>query len=537
MITQEQNRVFEWTLRSQQGYADPFNQVALDAVCTGPDGRERRLPGFWAGGDLWRVRYASPQVGEHHLRTVCSADEDAGLHGQELDLTILPYTGDNPLYRHGPVQVAPEGRYLQHADGTPFLWLADTWWMGLTRRLPWPQGFQTLATDRLTKGFSVIQMVAGLYPDMPWYDERGANEAGFPWAQDFARLNPDYFSLADRRVQYLVDLGLAPCLVGCWGYFLPWMGLEKLQAHWRYLIARYGAYPIFWCLAGEWDMPYYLAADKEQARADQRAGWAEVARYVRQVDGFHRPISVHEGSNGRELGDGKLIDFHMLQTGHSDRLSLPNTVRRVTAEYASEPPLPVINSEVCYEGIGEASRQEVQRLMFWVCLLSGACGHTYGANGIWQVNSRQAAYGPSPHGMAWGNTPWEEAAQLPGSLQLGLAKRLLERYEWWRFEPHPEWVASRWSEENFFGGYAGGIPGRVRVLYLPTYAWGGVRVTGLEPGVAYRAYLFNPTNGETTDWGPVSPDGEGTWEVAGSPGAGGRPLPLFQDWIIVLEAE
>jgi len=29
---------------------------------------------------------------------------------------------------------------LEHSDGTPFLWLGDTWWMGLTTRLDWPDG-------------------------------------------------------------------------------------------------------------------------------------------------------------------------------------------------------------------------------------------------------------------------------------------------------------------------------------------------------------------------------------------------------------
>lgn len=536
MTTPHQSQVSEWTFRSAKSYLDPCNEVTLDALFTGPDGIERRVPAFWAGEDLWKVRYASPVLGMHRFRTVCSNPADRGLHGQEGEVETIPYCGDNPLYQHGPVQVAESGRYLEHADGTPFFWLADTWWMGLTQRLTWPQGFQMLALDRVQKGFSVIQIVAGLYPDMPWPDERGANEAGFPWAEDFTHINPHYFNLADRRLQYLVDLGLAPCIVGSWGYFLPWMGVDRLKAHWRNLIARYGAYPVFWCLAGEWDMPYYLAEDKEKAREEQRTGWAEIARYVHETDGFGRLLSVHEGSSGRELGGGALIDFHMLQTGHSDRQSLPNTVRRVSGEYAATPVLPVINSEVCYEGIGEASRQEVQRMMFWVCLLSGACGHTYGANGIWQVNTREQPFGPSPHGMAWGNTPWDEAAQLPGSRQVGLAKRLLERYEWWRFEPHPEWVEPRWSEEEFFGGYAAGIPGQVRVLYLPVFLWRGGKVKGLEPGVPYHARLFNPADGTETDLGPITPDAQGDWEMLTGPDGVRRPFPLYQDWVLVLEA-
>jgi hypothetical protein len=38
--------------------------------------------------------------------------------------------------------------------------------MGLTKRMPWPEGYQQLAADRIAKGFSVVQIVAGLYPDM-----------------------------------------------------------------------------------------------------------------------------------------------------------------------------------------------------------------------------------------------------------------------------------------------------------------------------------------------------------------------------------
>ena len=143
-----------------------------------------------------------------------------------------------------------------------------------------------------------------------------------------------------------------------------------MKQHWRYLIARYGAYPVVWCLAGEWDMPFYLAKDKEAMIQQQREGWADIAYYIKQIDGFKRPMSVHEGYSGRNIGDGNLVDFLMLQTGHGGRDSLPNTVKCVTGDYAKSPILPVIDSEVCYEGIGETCRQEIQRMMFWTCLLS-----------------------------------------------------------------------------------------------------------------------------------------------------------------------
>ena len=97
----------------------------------------------------------------------------------ELEVTA---GGDepNPLLRHGPIRVAADRRHLEHADGTPFLWLGDTWWMGLCRRLRWPDDVRELAADRSAKGFNVIHLVAGLYPDMDPFDERGAGDGGFP---------------------------------------------------------------------------------------------------------------------------------------------------------------------------------------------------------------------------------------------------------------------------------------------------------------------------------------------------------------------
>ena len=42
------------------------------------------------------------------------------------------------------------------------------------------------------------------------FDPRGANEAGFPWEADYARLNPAYFVQADLRMAWLVRAGLVP---------------------------------------------------------------------------------------------------------------------------------------------------------------------------------------------------------------------------------------------------------------------------------------------------------------------------------------
>jgi hypothetical protein len=515
---------------------DDYSAVEVDVVFSGPGGRTWKVPAFWAGDASFCLRFAPPQPGRYTWRSTCSDSSDQGLQGRTGELEALPYTGKNNLFRRGRIGVAQDRRSLAHGDGTPFFWLADTWWMGLCGRLSWPADIRVLAADRVAKGFTTIQIIAGPYPDMAAFDERAANAAGFSWEKDWSRINPSWYDLADLRIQYLVGVGLVPCIVGMWGYYLPQMGLEKVKVHWRNLVARYAAWPVVFCLAGEGVMPYYLSEDKDRDEKTQRRGWTEVARYVRGLDPYGTLLTIHPTQKGREqVEDPSVIDLELLQTGHSDRQSLKTTIETVVACRAAEPAMPVIDSEVCYEGIGEACRQEVQRLMFWQSVLNGAAGHTYGANGIWQVNTRAKPYGPSPHGMSWGNTPWEDAYLLPGSTQVGFGRKLLERYRWWKFEPHPEWVEPRWNSENYSLPSAAGIPGEVRVLYCPLM-WEAPAIKSLERGVEYTAYLYDPATGADRPIGKVQPDERGDWKVS----VGNRPwntFPLYQDWVVVLEAK
>jgi hypothetical protein len=440
------NVMVEFTLTAARAYTDPFNQVVLDAVFVDPAGQELRVPAFWDGGQTWKVRYASPLPGAHEFHTECSQADDRGLNGVSGTLEVVPYTGENPLYRHGPLRVAASRRYLEHLDGQPFFWLGDTWWMGLCHRLHWPDEFQQLTADRKAKGFNVIQIVAGLYPDMPPFDPRGANEAGFPWETNYTRIRPQYFDAADKRLGYLVEQGFTPCIVGAWGYFMPWMGVEKMKAHWRYLIARYGAWPVVWCAAGEANLPWYLAPGFPYDDRQQVHDWTKVLRYIRATDPWHRPLTLHPTGIGpltarHSTDDVSLLDFDMLQTPHGRQGAVPVTVNTVRQSYAASPVMPVIDGEASYEMLSDSLPTEWTRRMFWLCLMNGAAGHTYGANGIWQCNRPGQPHGKSPHGGTYGIIPWNEAMHLPGSQQVGFGKKFLQQFPWQNFQPHPEWAA------------------------------------------------------------------------------------------------
>ena len=71
------------------------------------------------------------------------------------------------------------------------------------------------------------------------------------------------------------------------------------------------------------------------------------------------------------------------------------------------------------------------------------------------------------------------------------------------------------------------------LLRLKSSSLPGV-VKDVEQDVPYRAYLWNPTNGDETDLGGVMPDENGDWALPLGTGPS-RRWPIFQDWIVVLE--
>lgn len=528
----------EITFRAKQPHKDPFFGVTLDVAVADAAGAVKKVPAFWAGGDKWKVRYASPLTGVHRWRSECNDATDAGLHGVEGDIEVEAYSGDNPLYKHGPAKVADDGRHFEHADGTPFFWLGDTWWMGLCHRLHFPDEFQKLAADRKAKGFTVVQIVAGLYPDMHPFDPRGANEAGFPWEKEYTSIRPEYFDAADARLRHLVDQGLTPCIVGAWGYFMPWMGVEKLNAHWRYLIARYGAWPVVWCAGGEANLPWYLAKNFPSDDREQVHGWTQVLRYIRATDPYRRPLSIHPTAINRYTSrnatdDESLLDFDLMQTPHGQREAVPITVKAVRETYGATPTMPVIDGEASYEMLSDKLPTEWTRAMFWLCLMNGAKGHTYGANGIWQLNRPGKPHGPSPTASSppngYGVITWEDAMNLPGSTQMAYGKRFFESLPWTRLTPMHESVA--WAEgapgDAMAGPQACGVGDQIRAAYVLDPR--AVVVRKLAPNASYKVELFDPVTGERTTAPPATTDAEGAWRC--------EPPKHGHDWVLLLRRE
>lgn len=550
-------RSFEATFTSRTPYPDPFNDVEVDVIFSHGD-REWRVPTFWRGGRRWSVRFAPPVNGLFSYRLESTNPADPDLNGPRGRVRIDPYDGQAGLLRHGPLRIAPDRRHFEHADGTPFFWLADTWWPGLSTRLSW-RGFRRLAGDRRAKGFTVVQLVAGLKdPDEPSPTAPGfLNEGGPVWEPDFARINPRYFDAADRRIAHLVDSDLLPAIVGAWADSVTRLGVERLIKHWRYVIARYAALPVVWILGGEvFDPTEELAA--ELRRPDDRpfafplGDWTRVARAVRELDPMHHPLTVHEvWPNDPPLQDDSLLDFRLFQPAHFSWPSIAVEVGQVGLHYArTDLTRPVVVGEIGYEHLAGDHLQDFQRAAFWLGFLNGAAGHGYGADGVWECATTDK---PFPIMKFASGMTWQEGMHLPGSSQLGMAANLLRRYRWWEIAPHPEWVtprgttlleprsgtstsfrttllgewpavvqdvfsrapdrsASEWRDRRgtFRQPYAAGIPGRLRIVYVPRVAVEDAfiatqrpTVLGLEVGVRYRACFWDPILGITFDLGIV----------------------------------
>lgn len=545
-------RMVEWTIESRKQYADPFNDVDVDVIFS-KNGHSWRVPAFWRGLQQWTVRFAPPTPGEYNYHLESTDKRNPDLNGHPGHVVITAYAGGNMLLKHGPPRVSENRRYFEYADGTPFFWLGDTWWTGLSSRLPW-EGFQRLAADRKAKGFTVVQTVAGLVPyeETCPVDPGCQNEGGPVWEPGFARINPQYFDSMDRRIQHLVAAELTPAIVGAWENYIDKIGPAKLKKHWRYLIARYGAYPVFWIVGGEvFDPPKDVfeaysrtvgSVVDTTTMGRNLGGWTAVARYVRATDPYHHPLAAHERSiEEPPLQEESLTDFRLFQPGHSGWSSIAIEIAQLNEYFArTDVTKPLVVGEIGYEMLGRTHLEDFQRAAFWLAMLNGAAGMTYGAVGTWESYTADEPF----QRVKWSLLTWEEGMNLPGSYQVGLSAKFLRQYAWWNFQPHPDWIAphgttlleprggvdrfhidlmgdnenapasgldlpvGEWTKHkgNFRLPYAAGVPGELRVIYLPYADFAPhdpLTVFGLEPGIVYHAYYWEPSLGVRVDLGDL----------------------------------
>jgi hypothetical protein len=348
---------------------------------------------------------------------------------------------------------------VRHQDSGVAGFLADTWWFGLSKRSS-EKGFKDLAALRVEQGFSAIQLVVGVPPEVGPENENAQSQVGFPWTID-GHLNQEYLNLARDRIQYLNDLGLAVIAYGAWGHQIEWLGKERIAEWWLRIIETLDTLNVIYCLCGESNLwigkASKLLPDKStddlvtgQALSrwlplrikrllikatrrfiqhshthqleGRRDAWSFVLERISQRT--NKPIIIHPTATdtGYEaVSNPELLATNTAQTGHDPRARNRLWQLPLALLENDHTDRGYINLEPWYEGIRDQFWAEDQMFSYWVSMLAGATSYCYGAHGIWNV-------GDGKFLAHWGRQTFAQAVALDTPRLLGLShKQLLLR--------------------------------------------------------------------------------------------------------------
>ncbi len=427
------------------------------------------------------------------------------------------------------LRVSDNHRFLVTAEGKPFFWLGDTAWE-LFHRLNREEATLYLE-DRAKKGFTVIQAVAlaeldGLntpnaYGHRPLVD----NDPKRPDVEDGP--DNDYWDHVDFIVRRANELGLRIGFLPTWGdkwhkkggkgplVFNP----DNSRTYGKWLGRRYRDAGLVWILGG----------DKFVGDDEERRTLEAMARGLKEGDRGRHLITFHptgQYSSAIWFHDAPWLDFNMVQTGHTrDR----DNHTSVLAEYGRTPVKPVLDGEPGYENIphgfkvadGRLEAIHARRFCYWA-LFSGAFGHTYGANEVWQM------WAPGREPLIGAVRPWHAAIQLLGAGQVRHARTLIESGNYFDRLPDTSLVVPPNATGPDYVAACRAPDGRYALVYFPSGKAATIR-TFLLKGPKLAAQWFNPRTGERRDGPSV--------EIAPWKTTEFKPPVADHDWVLVLEAK
>lgn len=484
-------------------------------------GRELRVTGFWDGGRTWRIRFAPPAAGGWSYRTESA---DRGLDGRAGRFAAVEATPEamlaNPTL-HGFVRVRREGpragRHFEYADGTPMLWIGDTWWDWAKPGISF-DSMTKLVDDRAAKGFTVGQLFVG---GLGW------SPSGSFLNEDFTMPDLERLRHVERFIRYANSRGITVWVHGWWCPFgKERVGEENTRRWCRYLVHRLGAYNVIWTLAGEYNRDNYGGFSLDF--------WKGIGRLFDQEDPYERLISAHptpptypggfaapQWSTAEVLHDEPWLDYNQSQVGHyrwTDEL-IPWVVAR---DYARQPPKPIVVTEPCYEFERGNPPASIIRFGAWAAVLSGAAGHSYGGGHVWRAHVPEA---PAPIGD-WPMDPGfdDDTLDYPAARAVGFMGRFLKTLPWYRWEPHPELML------EYPAPYLLATPGEE---YLAYFRYSGLAKIDLRPSPEdsiFELRWVDPV--AETVLPPTTVNGGRIWSF--HPPMGTR-IAEFQDWVLHLK--
>ncbi|HUX97000.1 MAG TPA: DUF5060 domain-containing protein [Bacteroidales bacterium] len=461
--------LFEVSLKSSTPPENPYvsflNQGRtphLIAVFTGISGecagKTLKIPGFWDGNDIWKIRFAPPLPG---IWKYVTSSEDRKLNGKKGQLSVTGWSDEEKIQiptRRGLIVVNNDnerkGRYFTYTDGTPCLWIADTWWDWTNRRIKF-ESFAKLVETRVSQGFNIGQLFF----------------AGNGWGRESSLLDESYqipdldqIKKVEKMIAYANSRGMTVWIHAWWSRegINKSIGEENFTRWWRYVVHRLQAYNVIWVLAGEYNMNNYGGFPLEF--------WNRLGETVKAEDPYQRITSAHptppmwnggadapQWSTAEAVHNQTWLDYNQSQTGHA-RWCNELTPTIITKAYKMTPAKPVVVTEPWYEFIeGNPTAMDI-RFGAWSAVMSGAAGQTYGGGHIWRVHLPERPTGVGSWPM---DTSFNTNTMLyPGAISVGFMGKYLNNIQWWRLEPHPELVLENPSK------YCLAIPGEEYLIYL-----------------------------------------------------------------------
>jgi hypothetical protein len=493
----KQWQIHEITLTAAKTYSNPFIDVSITAVFTGPDGTVIRRPGYWYAGNTWKIRFAPTLTGNWGYTVTCSDTTDTGLHHKSGDVVCIPYAGDLEVYKHGFLKVSDNKRYLAHRDGTPFWYLGDTHWF--MEQEDYDTVFTVIVDKRVSQKYTAYQS----HPVRQFLSNSGATTID--------TLN---YQKLDRYFQYIADKGLVHAFaLDCHtaiDYFTP-EGSRRLA---KYVCARYGAYPVVYFTSQEVDL--YNNETKWKNAFDEWNLW----------DDYQHPATCHMYYS--TTGEPKLWgtdpehDLFFLQGGHG----AIHAVSHYKSYWDfSTPAKPFLEAECNYEEIFGGNHADIVRNAAYKAIQCGSAGFGYGANGLW--NNCFSSTDCSCCKEWVGLNVWSQALNFPGGAQMQYLTEFYTGLDWWKLTPRffdPAWSSFVNPDNAILKTDAAST---YVVYFYGAGSTGSLR--GMVDSTRYNARWFNPSNGISTVISDSIRPVQGSWTPPAKPDA--------NDWILLVQGD
>ncbi len=572
-LTAETWRMVELSYESEKTYADPFADVTLDLQLFG-NGRLYTVPGFWDGGNTWRIRFVCPSAGQWQFKTVCSDTDNAALHGRTGTVNCTAYSGDLPLYQHGFVTTRYGEKYLTYDDGTPFYYLGDTHWQLAQEPV---EMVDTICKKRVEQGFTVYES----QPNDCRFNGAVTENVTEEGIADLKVLDKKFEAIAENGLthansQFFWPLsGMSRLIENHGGWTEPKLkgnlGLKRvtmpdlsdeakayLEQVSRYWVARFSAFSVIWTLGQEIDNDPYQ--DETSKWNTINNPYKYVAEYLAKYDPYAHPVTGHMESTGDTVAYGNGLgtgEVHMIYYPGAQ----PSAFRNVKAhsmyaaqwhpsflkrdDYMSAKDFwyngqgkPVVNYEGMYCYLW--TKNYGARAQAWGSYLTGLYGCSWGGEPTWAYQNGFDRDVDSDDGVdiiraeEKQAATWEDALEFPSSYQVGYMRELLEQTEWYNLIPRFNNLAYFAPCTNVYSYYASNKNNSEIVVYFYSFAdasvaerinakkYGGVltgTVGSLVPFGKYTYQWFDPINGKFVDEGTFRASAIGTWFAGARPGA------------------